>query len=220
LAEALLLVITISAIPGLFAQNQTSSSNNSNNRVDTNSQNGNNTALSEVSWDRLELAGGYAHTSGNFGLDGYNVSAAWGFTSRIMLAADLDDLYDHTRIGAFDFTSVGPIATNSRLSNLLVGPRVFFSPQQIKDHIVLPFVEGQFGVSRLRSTIQDQTRPAVTAHDTAFTWMLGGGAEYTIDHHWAARGKLDLLRTHFINEGQSRLRLALGVTYTVGGRRR
>jgi len=48
--------------------------------------------------------------------------------------------------------------------------------------------------------------------------MIGGGADYVLSSHWAARGNLDLLRTHFANTGQSRLRFVLGIAYTFGQR--
>ena len=48
--------------------------------------------------------------------------------------------------------------------------------------------------------------------------MLGGGAGYVLSPHWAARANFDLLRTHFADSGQSRLRFVLGVAYTFGQR--
>jgi hypothetical protein len=48
--------------------------------------------------------------------------------------------------------------------------------------------------------------------------MLGGGAEYLFSPHWSGRANLDFLRTHLANEGQSRLRLVLGIRYTFGSR--
>ena len=48
--------------------------------------------------------------------------------------------------------------------------------------------------------------------------MVGGGADYRLSPHWVARFKLDFLRTHFADTGQSRLRLIFGVAYTFGKR--
>lgn len=58
----------------------------------------------------------------------------------------------------------------------------------------------------------------MSASDSAFSWMLGGGLEYLLNPHWSGRANLEFLRTHLANEGQSRLRLVLGVTYTFGSR--
>ena len=51
----------------------------------------------------------------------------------------------------------------------------------------------------------------VATQDTAFSWLLGGGGEFRIDNHFAARVSADLLRTHIADEGQSRIRVILGV---------
>jgi ketosteroid isomerase-like protein len=50
--------------------------------------------------------------------------------------------------------------------------------------------------------------------------MLGGGADYLFSDHWSGRANVDFLRTHLANEGQSRLRLVLGIRYTFGSRER
>jgi len=82
----------------------------------------------------------------------------------------------------------------------------------------LPFGEAQFGVSHLSSRLEDPSRKlSESASDNAFTWMLGGGAEYRFDPHWAGRLKVDFLRTHFADTGQSRVRFVMGVMYSFGG---
>lgn len=103
------------------------------------------------------------------------------------------------------------------MQNGLIGPRIFFAQKKIKQKYVLsPFGEAQFGESYLSTTIQQQqTGLNQTASDTAFTWMLGGGVDYVVAGHWAVRGNLDFLRTHFSDSGQSRLRFVMGVAYTL-----
>jgi Outer membrane protein beta-barrel domain len=169
---------------------------------------------------KVELSGGYAHISGDQGLDGFNVGAAAWFTPRVSIAADYDGVFDTSRIGIFELTQTGVIASKSHLQDWLFGPRIFF-PGLIKTgnkrvaHL-LPFGEAEFGVSHLKSSIkQTATNSSQSASDTAFSWMLGGGADYRIYPHWVARLKLDLLRTHFAEAGQSRFRLSLGVAYTL-----
>jgi outer membrane protein OmpA-like peptidoglycan-associated protein len=48
--------------------------------------------------------------------------------------------------------------------------------------------------------------------------MVGGGGDYRLSPHWVFRFKLDFLRTHFADTGQSRLRPTLGIAYTFGKR--
>jgi Domain of unknown function (DUF4440)/Outer membrane protein beta-barrel domain len=166
----------------------------------------------------LELGGGWSHVTGDNGTDGFNVGAAWWFTKRVTMAADYDSTWDTSSLTNFAFTQVGAIATKSHLQSFVLGPRVFFSTSWTDKHKLIPFGEAQFGVSHLSQKVTQTNMPSVSASDTAFSWMLGGGADYLLSPHWSGRANLDLLRTHLANEGQSRLRLVLGIRYTFGSR--
>jgi opacity protein-like surface antigen len=168
----------------------------------------------------LELAGGWTHVTGNFGTDGFNFGAGWNFTDKLLMAADYDTAWDNSRIGTFELTSIGAVTSKAHLQNFLFGPRIFFGSGQVRDHTFHTFAEAQFGLSHLNTKITQPALPELSTSDTAFSWMLGGGADYVLSPHWTARGKLDFLRTHFADAGQSRLRLAIGVAYTFGSRER
>lgn len=166
----------------------------------------------------LELSGGWSHVTGDFGTDGFNAGAAWWFTPHVTVAADYDSTWDTSSLSTFAFTQVGAIAVKSHLQSALFGPRIFFPNDWMKKHGFDPFGEAEFGVSHLSQKVSQLNMPTVSASDTAFSWMFGGGAELLITPHWSGRAKLDFLRTHLANEGQSRLRLVLGITYTFGSR--
>jgi len=168
----------------------------------------------------LEVHGGWAHITGDFGTDGFNVGGAWWFTKNVTIAGDYESTWDTSSLSNFAFTQVGAIAVKSHLQSALFGPRIFFSTDWTNEHKLNPFGEAQFGVSHLYQKITQVNLPTVSASDSAFSWMLGGGAEYLFSPHWSGRGNLDFLRTHLANEGQSRLRLVLGITYTIGSRDR
>ena len=131
-----------------------------------------------VSAQKLELNGGYAHASGDFGLNGFNAGAAWWFTPKVTIAADYDDIYNISHIGTFEFTSIGPIVIKSQLQEFLFGSRIFFSSQRIKKHNLTPFAEAQFGLFPSKLNVRQFSSPFLGA-DTAFSWMLGG--EQTIN---------------------------------------
>lgn len=168
--------------------------------------------------EALELAGGWSHITGNQGTDGFNFGAGWNFTNKVMIAADYDTTWDNSRIGTFEVTQTGAVTSKSHYQHWMFGPRIFFSTAEIRNRRIEPFGEVQFGVSRLATTLASPGFPDIHTTDSAFSWMLGGGADYVFSTHWAARGKLDFLRTHFADIGQSRLRLGIGVTYTFGSR--
>jgi opacity protein-like surface antigen len=166
----------------------------------------------------LELNTGWAHISGNNGTDGFAAGGAWWFTKRITLALNYDDGWDTSPLTNFAITNLGAVVTKSHLQNLLIGPRIFFTTDWTTRHKLVPFVENQYGYSWLDQTVRITDVGTFEADSSKFTWLLGGGAEYWINPHWSGRLNLDLLRTHFADEGQSHLRLVLGVTYTFGAR--
>lgn len=171
-----------------------------------------------VSAQGLELNGGWSHNTGDFGTDGYEVGVAWWFTKRVTLAANYDSIWDNSTLTSFEFSSIGPVAVNSYLQNVLIGPRIFFTTDWTTRHKFNPFGEAQFGASELSQKVSQPNAAASTNSGTAFSWMLGGGGEYLFSPHWSGRANLDFLRTHLENRGQSRLRFVLGLTYTFGAR--
>ena len=53
--------------------------------------------------------------------------------------------------------------------------------------------------------------------------MVGGGADYRLASHWVGRFKVDFLRTHFADDGQSRIASRLRYRVHIrgkGGKRR
>ena len=105
----------------------------------------------------VELSGGYAHISGDGGLDGFNAGAALWLTNRVSIAVDYDSAWDNSHLGVFELTQTGVIITKSHLQDFLVGPRISF-PGVLKDkktHFprLWPFAEVQLGGSHLSSSL-------------------------------------------------------------------
>ena len=172
-----------------------------------------------VSAQGLELAGGWAYISGSNG-NGLNAEAGWYFTHHVEIAADYDTTWKDNVIGTFQLTSLGQVTQKNHLQNWLFGPRIFFYNGEIHKHKFNVFGETQYGFSHTSTKLELVNMPSVSTTDNAFSWTLGGGADYRISRHWTARGKVDLLRNHFANTGQSRLRMSLGVAYTFEARER
>ena len=167
---------------------------------------------------RWEIAGGYAHISGNEGLDGFNVGGSVFLAPKVSLGFNYDGVYDTTVLGTFALTNVGLTTTKSHLQDFMAGGRFFF-PGVLKVHcgtknvlpILTPFFQAQFGESNLWTQVASVNIATVSASDTQFTWLLGGGGDIRFADHWSARVSADLVRTHFADEGQSRIRIILGV---------
>jgi len=174
-----------------------------------------------VSAQKADVNGGYTHISGDGGLDGFNVGASVWFSRRLSMGFDYDSGWDTSHLGVFELTQTGVIVTKSHLQNFLVGPRIFF-PGVLKSeekHIakLIPFAEVELGASHLNSSLESPSAgTSQSASDNAFSWMVGGGADYRFSAHLAGRFKLDFLRTHFADTGQSRARLVVGIMYSLG----
>jgi hypothetical protein len=171
------------------------------------------------SGQNLELNGGWIHATSDFGVDGLELGTAIWFNRRVSIAANYDTAWDTSNIGTFALTSVGLTTVKSHLQNFLVGPRIFFAQRKIKNRSLNPFGEVQLGMSHLNTKIEQVETGQVEASDNAFSWMIGGGADFQVSPHWAVRGQLGFLRTHFAESGQSRFRTVIGVAYTLGSRR-
>lgn len=184
-----------------------------------------------ASAQNLEFSGAWAHISGDNGLDGFDVGTSLWPNHRVSIAFDYDSGWDTSRLGAFALTSVGLISIKSHLEDFLIGPRIHFpvhlaksgpgcAPGEKYISRLSPFVEAQFGVSHLNESIDEPaSNESASASDNAFSWMVGAGGDYRLASHWVGRVKVDLLRTHFVDEGQSRFRFSLGVAYTIGARK-
>jgi hypothetical protein len=177
--------------------------------------------LNAQMFKNIELSGGWAHVTGNNGLDGYNLGAAAWFSKRVSIAFDFDKIADTTSLSAFALQSTtGLITIRSSMQDYLIGPRVFFSKKDVKVlRSLLPFAEFQVGGSHLNTKVSQVGALSQSASDNAGTWLLGGGGDFLLGEHWSGRINLGLMRTHLSNAGQSRLRTQLGVAYTFGSRK-
>ena len=168
-------------------------------------------------WHRFEVGGGYAHISGDGGMNGFNVGASFFLARKVSLGFNYDGVYDTTTLGTFALTNVGATVTNNHMQDYMAGFRIYF-PGAFKPGcvpsavpVLHPFVQAQFGESNLYTKVTSVNLGTISAADTRFSWLLGGGGDFRIDDHWSARVSADLLRTHFADLGQSRIRVILGV---------
>ena len=164
--------------------------------------------------DNLEFSGGYNHTTGDFGLNGFNLAAGLWVNRRVSVNLDYDYVVKNGTLGVLSLTSIGHTAIKNRMQDWLVGPRIFFPSHEIKKFKLDPFAEVKIGGAHLSQTISQTLQPSQSASANSFAWVLGGGADYQFTSQWFGRANLDFMRTHFADSGQSRLRLVLGVGYT------
>jgi len=177
-------------------------------------------ALTVNAFAQLETGFGYTHLTGNFGLDGLGASVGYQFNRHVGLIAQGDFVWDTSDIGVFDLVPrAAGLRIKSNEQNYVGGVRVRmigWKPMQtLEKRKLLPFGQFLMGVSRLNQKITNFSGPGTNleATDQAFTWIIGGGVDYTISKDWLARGSIDLARTHFVDSGQSRARVHIGLVY-------
>jgi len=168
--------------------------------------------------DDLEVSGGYNHTSGDFGLNGFNLGTGLWVNRRVSLNLDYDWTGTNSTLGVLSLTSIGHTAIKNRLQDWLIGPRLFFPTHKISKYKFDPFVEVKLGGAHLSQRIEQTLQPSQSASANSFAWVLGGGADYQFNSQWFGRADLGYMRTHFADAGQGRWRLILGVGYTFGPR--
>lgn len=168
--------------------------------------------------DNLELSGGFSHATGDLGFNGFNAATGLWFDRHVSVNFDYDSVYKTSTLGVLSITSIGHTAIKNRMQDWLIGPRIFFPPHELDKYKFDPFAEFKIGGAHLSEKIQQTNLPTQSASDNAFAWALGGGADYEFSSQWFGRVNLDLLRTHFADAGQTRLRLVLGIGYTFGAR--
>lgn len=170
-------------------------------------------AQQDINAPGLNVGIGWVHITQDFGLNGFNLEGSYRFSRILAATADFDAGFKTSTLGTFGAASGS--AVKSRIQNYLVGPRFFF-PGVIRNDRLEPFGELEFGITHLSSTITAPNQPNSESSDNAFSWLFGGGLAYQLSPAWALRGNLDLLRTHFANQGQSRARVVIGVWYHFG----
>jgi len=167
-----------------------------------------------------ELSGGWAYSSGDFGLSGFNVGGALWFTNRISVGFDFDRVGNNKSLPIFALTNAGIFTTKSTLYNYLIGPRISFGSKKIKVlETINPFAEVEVGASHIASTVSQLNIGSISASDNAGSWLVGGGTDILFSPRWAVRANFDYFRTHFVDQGQNRVRIKLGVAYTFRGRK-
>ena len=166
--------------------------------------------------DNAEFGGGYTHVTGDGGLNGGNLTSALTFNRIVSLAFNYDTVWNNNTLGAFALTSIGLARVRTHQQNFLVGPRIYFPGKKLTKYHFDPFAEAQIGFTHENQQLSTVATGTLSASANSYSWLIGGGADYSISKHWVGRLNADFFRTHIASTGQSRFRLGLGVAYAFG----
>ena len=167
--------------------------------------------MDQIDNPRIDIFGGYSHV-GNYGLglSGWTASADLRLIHWLGIEGDVSGNYGRKGLGTIATLLPNvPNSVGTSLHSFNFGPSGTFRSDTGKYDA---FGHVLFGVSH---TNVDAAGDAVG--DTAFSWILGGGADYNVASMFALRAQLDLLHTKFFNGGQNHGRISFGVVYRFGG---
>jgi hypothetical protein len=161
---------------------------------------------------------GYTTQTGNFGPNGFEGGFEYRLRDFLAIVGEGSFMWTRDRVNdvrttlsSNGFTDV-TISTNAQ--NWQGGPRFFF-PKAFRKPKLVPFAHLLFGASRESTDFElaasDEGLGSST--DTNWSWTLGGGMDYWFNQKWAVRGKIDLLRTHFRDDAQSKARFTVSIGY-------
>ena len=162
----------------------------------------------------FDIFAGYSHTSDfSTGLNGWILAGNYQFgQSWLGVEGEISGHYGSQNIGALPIILPGaPVSVDNSMYNYDFGPRVTWrapdQPFNVFGHLL-------FGGSHTKISAA-----GISQTDGAFSWVLGGGADYNFSANWAARGQLDLLHTDFFSNGASHPRFSIGLVYRLGSSR-
>ena len=167
-------------------------------------------------WDwasGLSVGVGYSSTSGNPSIGGLNLGAGWIWKQQIELTTDMD-------FGS-ETTILGGINSKSTRQNYLFGGRYYIKKAISKSGKFEPFGHLMYGISHqsVKTTEGIPVTSTITTGQTSWAWDFGGGVDYLLSNHWALRGRVDWLKTHFNSVGQSHFKWAAGFWYSFSSRK-
>lgn len=167
-------------------------------------------AWGQVENPRIDVFGGYSHV-GNFdvGMSGWMATANLHLFRWVGVEGDVSGNYGSKGLGqaALILPNI-PNSINSRMHSFNFGPVGTYRAPSGKYNA--------FGHVLLGFSHTNVNSAGIGRGDTAFSWVLGGGADYNFRPNWAVRAQLDLLRTHFFSQGQNHGRIGLGLVYRFG----
>jgi opacity protein-like surface antigen len=161
---------------------------------------------------------GYTTQTGNFSPNGLEGGLDWRLKRNFALVVEGSFLgaKERNNDADTDLPIIG--VTNIRIDadawNIQGGGRFFFN-KAFRSPKFIPFAHLLYGVSHESTDIEfvGSDFNIGSASDTNWSWSLGVGADYWFNKKWAVRGKVDWLKTHFRDEGQSKARFAFEANY-------
>ena len=114
---------------------------------------------------RAELFGGYSRMSHHIGLNGWIVGADYAPWEHFALEGQISGHYGSGNI-------LGVVALDNSIYDFNFGPRVFYDTSNEKVSVFGHFLLGGSHISG--------TTVGVSSSDSSFSWVLGGGADYSL----------------------------------------
>lgn len=161
---------------------------------------------------------GYTTQTSNFSPNGLEAGLDWRIKKSWAIAIEGSFLNATDRVNDAETDLPGDFLTNIRIDtdawNFQGGARFFFN-KAFRSPKLVPFAHLLYGASHESTDIEfvGSDFDIGSSSDTNWSWSLGVGVDYWFNNKWAVRGKVDWLKTHFRDEGQSKARFAFSANY-------
>ncbi len=154
-------------------------------------------ALAQDERPQIQVFGGFSHMGHHIGLNGWIAGAEYDPWEHLGLEGQLS--------GHYGSDNILGVNISEHLYDFNFGPRFFTNTSRDKLGV---FGHALFGGSHISSS-----GFGVSESDQAFSFVLGGGAEYTLSDRWAARGQIDFVRVYFSGANENDGRYSIGLVY-------
>jgi hypothetical protein len=164
----------------------------------------------EPAWEwatGLAIGVAYSYTTGSPGIGGFNLGAGWRWKRQIELCTDMD-FGDSTVV-------LQGVTSKTKRQNYLFGGRYYIGKALAGHSKFEPFGHLMYGVTHqsVKTTQGIPVTSEISTSATTWTWDFGGGVDYLLSTHWALRGRVDWLRTHFDSLDQNHFKWGIGFWY-------
>jgi hypothetical protein len=173
-------------------------------------------SANEPAWEwatGVSIGVAYTYTTGSPGIGGFNLGAGYRFKRQIEVCTDMD--FGNSTVVLQGTTS------KTKRQNYLFGGRYYIGKALAGHSKFEPFGHLMYGVTH-QSIDTTQGIPVTSEISTAattWTWDFGGGFDYLLSSHWAIRGRVDWLRTHFDSLNQNHFKWGAGFWYSFTARK-
>ncbi len=154
---------------------------------------------------------------GSGALNGWNFSAAVNANRWIGVVADFGGYYGPVTKGNL-FKPANCVLCTSDFTGILHNMHTFTAGPQlsIRHDTVTVFAHALFGGAHIREDLVINNSTSDRISSTNFAFLVGGGVDIALSHHFVLRIQPDYLKTEILARKQNNFRASTGLVFRIG----